>query len=247
VLIEPSSAQETELYSGPAVRADVAASPEAVLVAMVHAGPRPFVRLLLVPMNAGAPSGAPRQIDVPRRGAEQYLPDAVVACAEPGGFAVLWQELSVSDGTAARTSLARVTSAGQWTAEPRVVEVPWALGAMAWNGSGYTLAVYYTLGSPDQTRICGVTLSPAGQPQQHPWWASPAERIGEVVLVVASGGMTAVYRGGPAGQDLRAIDLGQPRSWGVEPPSPASRGPIGPGEVFGVRPTGQAGFEVVVR
>ena len=242
-----STGRETELYTGPAVRTDAVVSDEALLVGMVHAGARPFVKLVVVPMHDGVLGAPAVTVEAQRQGGTQFQPDTIVTCSEPGGFAVLWQELSATDGRDARSYLGHVSTAGQWTAAPRIVNVPWALGAMAWNGNGYSLALYYSQTSPEQTRICGVTLSREGTPEQHPWWASPQELVGEILVEHVGGRLVAVYRGGADGRTIRSIDLSEQRAWGVEPPQPASHGPILDTQDFGVQVDSSGAIQVVRR
>jgi hypothetical protein len=111
---------------------------------------------------------------------------------------------------------------------------------MTWNGKGYHLALYYD-GGPE-TRLNLVTLTPAGSPEQHPWWASKAEETGPVQLLSTSKGVHAVYR---SGGELHAVLWKAPGSWGAEPPAPRNLGALAASEPFTLRAATDGDVEVV--
>ena len=233
-----SIGQPIELYRGARVRTALAVRPDAVLVGLLQGGLRPTVRFSLVRLGPdGAPQGQPVALDATaRRTANDSTPTAVVACPEPDGFTVLWQEQSTrAPGAEARTYLGRISADGRWLAPATVVPIPWALGALVRSGAGYHLAVYYDGSRPDQTRLCFVTLSAAGQPEQHPWWVTPPEMIDEVQLQANGAGVVVYYRGGANGTSLRSVRVTTPGQWGTEPPAPTDQGSIAPGEDYSLR------------
>lgn len=225
------------IYQGPATRTSLAVGATSVLVALVQNGAQPSVRLLLAARGAAEA----RRIDAPRQGGP-FTPWSVVACPEPGGYGVLWQELAGNLAGEARSYFGQLREDGTWLAAPKVVPVPWGFGAMAWNGHGYHLALYYDGAAYGQTRLAMVTLSPDGQPEQHPWWASPPEAVGEIQLLPVSSGMLAVWRGGRDETELRSTLISGVGQWGQEPAAPRSEGRIEPEALFALRsgPSGPA-------
>ncbi len=219
------------LHRGGPVISALAARSDALLVALTgERSGRPFVRFALVALNkatkkAGA-FGKVKLVDATSlRVAKNGSPATVVACPDPDGFTVLWQEQwmvgnNLRARPEARTYMARIAADGSWLQKPKVVPVPWAYGAIAHNGAGYHLALFYDLGQPGQTRLCFVTLSPTGQPQQHPWFATKPQLIDEVQLMAIKGGVIAYYRGGPKGGKLRSVRATAKGQWGsVSKPS----------------------------
>jgi len=179
-----------------------------------------------------------RLVELPRTAGPDYAPTAAVATADADGFTLLWQEQKRGDpGAEARSTLARVKPDGTVTAPPRAVPIPWSLAALVDDGRGYTLAVSFDGAAPNQTRLCFVTLSREGQPEQHPWWGARPDIVNDVQLALVDGKVTAVYRGGPGSGSLLAVvadkDAGR---WGVEgPPGRALATGVAPDAPFAVR------------
>jgi hypothetical protein len=242
------SGQPLELHRGARVRTALGVRPDAVLAALVQSGLRPTVRFSLVRLGPdGAPQAKPLTLDATsRRTANDSAPTAVVVCPDPDGFTVLWQEQSTRDVRGeARTYLGRVSADGRWLSPATVVPIPWALGALVRSGAGYHLAVYYDGSRPDQTRLCFVTLNLAGQPEQHPWWATPPEMIDEVQLLATGAGVVAYYRGGTQGTSLRSVQVTTPGQWGTEPPPPTDHGSIAAGEDYSLRLAASGAVELL--
>lgn len=245
-----TSAGQVRLPGDGFVRTAMAVREQQVLVAVAQGGARPSVRLALVELGADGAPGQPRVIVAPRQAQAGYRPAAVVACADPQGFTVLWQEqrLDAQGGRPdARSYLARLDPKGNWLVKPKTVAVPWALGAIVHNGKGYHLALYFDGGGAAHTRLCGVTLSAAGQPEQHPWWASAQLAIDEVQLVRLGGSIQAFFRGGSSGSELWSTELTTPGQWGAEPGAATSRGTVGAAEEFTVRAKASGQPEIVRR
>lgn len=240
-----------QLYRGPAVVPALATSDDRAVVTLLHEGPSPFVKVALVEVLPDGRLSARPTVDVPREGATHTFPSWAVVAADPTGFAILWQETSMTDpNDAAHSFLGRLARDGTWSVRPHSVEVPWPTAAMAWNGHGWHLALWFGgfggQGGPDGTRVCLVTLSEAGQPEQHPWWVSRPERVGEVQLLRTDAGMEVFWRGGRDGQTLNSVQSTQIGNWGTEPPPAQAHGAIGDAEPFTIR-EGAAGRIEVVR
>lgn len=235
VTIALLDADPIELHRGGAAMPAIAAGHGRFVVAMAHAGRQPFVRVRIVaPRGDGAPEVS-RAVDLRPDGDAQWAPTSVVACEDPDGFTVLWQEENGGNRFAARAFLARVSPEGRVTRRAWEAPIGWALGAMAWNGAGYHLALFFDQGAIGQTRLSMVSITREGTPEQHPDWASAMGRIEDVQLVRARGHILAFYRGGPDGQQLLEADVTQIRNWGADPPAAASHGPIANGEDYVVR------------
>lgn len=233
---------QLELHRGPAIVTDVAADGDRVLVAMSEMAPGGSLHLALVEVPADGP---PRVVARRRAriGERRWTPTAVATTATPDGFAVLWQAQSFQGrgrGGQARTLLARVGEDGGWSRRPSTVPVPWAIAGLVWNGGGYHLALYYDGSQPNQTRLCMVTLTEAGQPEQHPWWASRPGMVDEVQLVRDGEQILAVYRGGPSGMQLLSRDVRPVGAWGQDVGAATDRGRIGADEEFALRVDGGA-------
>jgi hypothetical protein len=237
-----------ELHKGTRLRTALGVRPDAVLVALVRSGAHPSVRFALLRLGPdGSPGAAPLVLDATaRRTGNDSAPTAVVICPDPEGFTVLWQEQSTRDPNGeARAYLGRIGVDGRWIAPAAAVPIPWAIGAIARTGDHYHLAVYYDGARPDQTRLCFVTLSAAGQPEQHPWWATPPEMVDEVQLQPVGSEVVAYYRGGAHGAALRSVRVTTPGQWGTEPPAPADHGTIAAGEDYALRLAGSGEVEVL--
>jgi hypothetical protein len=180
-----------------------------------------------------ADTGKPRA-SIARPGKRRGIPFAVVAAATADGFAVFFQEVQQDDPTAAHTYLALLDKTGEARGAAREVAVPWALADAIDNGDGYHLALFYPGGS-DGMRLSMVSLSRAGQPQQHPDWASAAGFIADVHLVRRGEAIVALYRGGGGGDRLLESDVTAIRQWGQEPPKARDHGALPFGRVIAVK------------
>lgn len=164
---------------------------------------------------------------IARPGKRQDFPNAVAATATPDGFAVFFQEIEYEDPTAAHTYLLLLGKDGKPGGKAVEIGVPWGLGAAVWNGAGYHLALFYP-GGGDGMRLSMVSLTAAGQPEQHPDWASAAGFIADVHLVNDEGKIRAFYRGGGGGDRLLESDVTKIRGWGSEPPKARDHGALAP-------------------
>ncbi len=168
-LVAQASGAPIAVYDGPAASTELGVRDGAAAVVLYRGGAQPFVKVALVDLG----TRAVRVVDLDRTAGAEYAPTAAVICADPDGFTVLWQEQMRGNPQAeARSTLARVKVDGTFAARPAAVPIPWSLGAIVDDGRGYTLAVNFDGAAPDQTRICFVTLTRDGKPEQHPWWGS---------------------------------------------------------------------------
>jgi hypothetical protein len=224
------------VYDGAAASTAVGVREGAAAVVLFRGGPQPFVKVAVVDLT----TRAVRTLDLDRSAGAGYAPTAAVVCADADGFAVVWQEEVRGNPQAeARSTFARVKADGTLLARPAAVPIPWSLGALVDDGRGYTLAVNYDGSAPDQTRICFVTLTRSGTPEQHPWWGSRPGLVDEVQLVAVAGKVTAVYRS--AGALLSVVANKSTGQWGKE--AEASRPAGAP---YALR-AGAGGVEVVRR
>jgi hypothetical protein len=229
------------VYDGPGASTALGARDGAAAVALYRGGAQPFVKLALVDLA----TRAVRLVDLDRTAGPDYAPTAAVLCADPDGFTVLWQEqMRTNPQAEAHSTLARLKPDGTFVAKPAAVPIPWSLGAILDDGRGYTLAVNYDGASADQTRICFVTLTRAGQPEQHPWWGSRPAVVEDVQLARDGGNVLAVYR---SGASLLAVPVDKTGQWGKEaaPSKPLVIG-VSTGAPFALRALA-SGVEVVRR
>jgi hypothetical protein len=235
IAVERGAARAT-LHEGATVRTAVASSGDVILVTAFHGGDRAFARAFTAELRGGAWSVRPpvdlaRDPDAVRRG---LRPAAAIASPSPGGFTIVLQEQDAGSPDAdVVTTMSRVALDGTLAAAPHAIAVPWALAALAWNGRGYHLAVLYGGGgAPGTACICLVTLSEAGAPEQHPWWASPFDAVGDVQLVArADGAVELVWREGD-GRAIAAATWSTVGHWGQAPPPPRRVATLEPGEAF---------------
>jgi hypothetical protein len=164
------------------------------------------------------------------------VPYAVVMAVTPDGFMVLFQDIEASNTNEAHTYMVELDKTGKPAAEPREVQIPWALGDAAWNGSGYHLALFYAGG--DGVRLSMVTMTKAGVPQGHPDWASKSGLVSDVHLVTDGDTIRAFYRGG-MGDRLLEADVTKIRNWGNEPPKAKDHGALGGTQAIAVNAKGQ--------
>jgi hypothetical protein len=217
----------TKLYSGEAVGA-IAVGHGKVVVAYAAYDKKAPYRVHVV-------GGEPTKIA--RTGNRFDLPYAVVATATPTGFTILFQEIEAQNVNEAHTYLLELDEDGKASGAPREVQIPWALGDIAWNGNGYHLALYYTGG--DGVRLSMVSTSKEGAPQQHPDWASAAGLVSDVHLVVSGERIRAFYRGG-MGDRLLESDVTKIGSWGQNPAKAKDHGALSAKQVIAITDKGTA-------
>ena len=234
------------IYRGSPVRAGIAVKGDAVLVAMVNGSATPFVKAVFAPER-----GTPRTVTVARpsggaAAARGYAPSSVVATDTPEGFTVLWQEEPAdAGGRSAVSYMVLVGPDGALRGEARGVGVPWALGGLAWNGHGYHLAAFYDGSDRGQTRICLVTLSPAGAPEQHPWWAAAPDDPSDVQLAQGPAGMVVLYRGGADGSHVYSFVSTSIGQWGREAEHAPELGTVAATEPVGLRLDAEGAAHIV--
>jgi hypothetical protein len=236
------SGEAITVYDGPAVSTALGVRDGAAAVLLFRGGAQPSVRVAVVDLG----TRAVRLVDLERTAGPDYAPTAAVVCADPDGFTVLWQEQMRGDPRAeARSAFVRVKVDGTLLAKPAAVPIPWSLGALADDGRGYTLAVNFDGAAPDQTRLCFVTLTRDGKPEQHPWWGSRPAVVEDVQLVSVAGKVTAVFRS--AGSLLSVVADKSTGQWGKEaPPSRSLATGLPAAAPYAVR-AGAGGVEVVKR
>jgi hypothetical protein len=236
------SGEAIPVYDGAAASTALAVRDGAAAVVLFRGGARPFVKIAVVDLA----TRTVHTVDLDRTAGANYAPTAAVVCADPEGFTVLWQEEMRGNLQAdARSTLARVKADGTVISKPATVPIPWSLGAIVDDGRGYTLAVNYDGAAPNQTRICFVTLTRDGQPEQHPWWGSRPSVVEDVQLVSIAGKVTAMFRS--AGTLLSVVADKSTGQWGkeAEPSRTVSTG-LQPGAPYALR-AGAGGVEVVRR
>lgn len=242
-------ARAGRLYRGPAARAEIATRSHGFAVVLYRGGSQgQFVRVIVrhvVPPGGGVVQ--PETIELPRPAGADWAPTNATICATPDGFTVLWQEEPAGPTQArrARSFMTRIDGGGRVLEPPREVPIPWGFGAIAWNGNGYHLALFYDGQQPGQTRLSLVTLSPHGAPEQHPWWISDPQTVDEVHLVPSSPGMVVVYRGGADGTTLRTVHASSIGQWGGATPPTRDLGRLESSTPFTERVTSPDRIEVV--
>lgn len=200
------------LYDGPAASTALGVCDGAAAVVLFRGGAQPVVKVAVIDLA----TRVVRTVDLDRTTGADYSPSAVVVCGGAEGFTVLWQEHMQGNPKAeVRSTLARIKADGTLIAKPSAVPIPWSLGAIVDDGRGYTPAVNFDGPRPDKTRVCFVTLTREGKPEQHPWWGSRPSVVEEVQLMRAAGKVTAVFRG--AGT-LLSVDADKSAGqWGRRP------------------------------
>lgn len=210
-----------------------AASADAIAIAV--ASGEPAVRTILVPLRTRREEW--RLVDRP--GGRELSPVGIAVFARPDGFGVWWQEASVANvNDLWRTFEVRIDGSGSLGGARELAGMRWPMLDAAYVEAGSTFALLlYGGGDPTGSRLCAVRISDEGSSLEHPWWASRAGLITEGQLVVSSGRVFAVYRGGSGGTTLldNEVTTGQ---WGQEGPEPRAHGNIGTREIFGARPDG---------
>ncbi|MEM9194650.1 MAG: hypothetical protein AAGF12_36060 [Myxococcota bacterium] len=223
----------TPLAGDPGAATVLAGHGVVVVAYLVEHSTRPFrVRVAAGP---GFQLGEETRIARPTR--RRDFPFAVAIAETPEGFSIFFQEVQGDDPSAAHTYLVMLDAQGRPTGNAREIPVPWSLGAAAWNGRGYHLGLLFP-GNGQGMRLSMVSLSEAGQPEQHPDWASAAGYIADVHLLARSGRIRAFYRGGPGGDRILESDVTEIRGWGSEPPRARDHGRLGASEAILVTGTG---------
>jgi hypothetical protein len=231
--LSAGTAKSAVLFQGEAAGA-IAVGHDRVVVALgVDDAQEPFRIHVLA--QAGSPgrggeaplkdAAGPAQ-KVARPGKRHDFPFAVAATATPDGFTIFFQEVQGDDPSAAHTYMVKLDEAGKVAGAAVEVAVPWSLGAAVWDGSGYHLALFYG-GDQRGVRLSMVSLSAAGQPQQHPDWASAPGFIDDIHLVAEDGKVRAFYRGGAGGDRLLESDVTKIGNWGGEPAKAKDHGALG--------------------
>jgi hypothetical protein len=137
-------------------------------------------------------------------------PFAIAATATPDGFTVFFQEVEADNPSEAHTYMALLDKTGAVTEEAKEIQVPWWLGAAAWNGNGYHLGLFYSGGQG--VVLSMVSLTKDGAPEQHPDWATQAGTIADLHLIASGKSIRAIYRG--TGGRLVETDVTKIGQWG---------------------------------
>jgi hypothetical protein len=194
-----------ELYDGEAA-ATLEAGHGRVLIALsIDSEKTPFQILTLADGKLTEP------VALARPNKRNDYPFAVIATPTPNGFTVFFQEVEAENANEAHTYMVELDKAGAVSKEAREVQVPWSLGAAAWNGKGYHLALFY--GGGNGITLSMVSLSRDGAPEQHPDWASQAGVVSDVHLVADGARIRAIYRGG-VGDRMLETDVTKIGQWG---------------------------------
>ncbi len=172
---------------------------------------------------------------LPRTSKRIDLPYAVAVTSTPDGFSVLFQEIEQKNVNEAHTYLLTLDKDGKADSELREVQIPWALGDIAWNGNGYHLALYYAGG--DGVRLSMVSTTKDGVPQGHPDWASAPGLVSDVHLVADGKRIRAFYRGG-MGDRLYETDVTKIGNWGSVANKAKDLGALGGKQVIGIAGNG---------
>lgn len=197
--------QKKDVYAGEAV-ATLEAGHGRVLIAVgIAAKKQPFQLMTIEKGKLSDPVGVSR----PNQRAD--YPFAIAATATPEGFTVFFQEVETDNPSEAHTYMVTLDKTGAVSEEAREIQVPWWLGAAAWNGKGYHLALYYA-GEGAGTRLSMVSLSKDGTPEQHPDWASQPGMISDLHLVASGDRIRAIYRG--TGNRMMETDVTTIGQWG---------------------------------
>jgi hypothetical protein len=214
-----------KLFKGESI-GTVKAGHEKIVVAYAVDDPKTAFRIHVV-------GGEDSSLERPAKRGD--VPYAVVMASTPTGFMILFQDIEPTNTNEAHTYLVELDDAGKPSSKPREVQIPWALGDAAWNGSGYHLALYYAGG--DGVRLSMVSMSKDGTPQQHPDWSSKPGLVSDVHLVTDGDKIRAFYRGG-MGDRILESDVTKIRGWGGEPPKAKDHGAISAKQALAVNAKG---------
>jgi hypothetical protein len=230
--LQVGGAKAVTLHQGEASGCVVVGHGRGLVALAIEHPTRPF---LVIPIADGKPGKA---VALERPTKRKDIPFAVAATVTPSGFSLFYQEVQTDDPSAAHTYLVRLDDQGQPDGPATEIAVPWSLAAAAWNGKGYHLALYYP-GDQRGMRLSMVSLSAAGQPEQHPDWASAPGYIADVHLHAIGTTIRAFYRGGSGGDRLLESDVTAIRSWGSEPPKARDHGALAGHQAIAVSKKGK--------
>ncbi|AKF08085.1 hypothetical protein [Sandaracinus amylolyticus] len=240
------AARPLVLHDGATVRTAIGGERDALLVVAFHGGEHAFVRARLARVVEGGALSAGPTLELSREHAARrptLRPAAALVATTPDGFTVLVQEQDTRSPDAdVVTTMTRIAHDGALIEAPRVVAIPWALGALAWNGRGYHLAVLWGGWGTEHAgtaRVCLVTLSEQGAPQEHPWWASTFDALSDVQLARRDdGAMVLVWRRGDALAVMAHVSSA-PGRWGAEPAPAIEVARIAPDAPFALQLDGE--------
>ncbi len=223
--------QKKDVYRGEAV-ATLEAGHGRVLIAVgIAAKKQPFQLMTIENGKLSDPVGLSR----PNK--RDDYPFAIAATATPDGFTVFFQEVETDNPNEAHTYMALLDKTGAVSEEAREIQVPWWLGAAAWNGKGYHLGLFYA-GEGTGTRLSMVSLSKDGTPEQHPDWASQPTSISELHLVASGDRIRAIFRG--AGSRMMEIDVTKIGQWGRVANKARDLGALSASEAIAINAKGAA-------
>lgn len=233
-----AGSQRVTVYEGREAQAWSDASARGVLVGLL--GGTAGLSAVLVPVEAGR-LGAPRAVTIRRPEARGRAPVGIaVAARGDDGFALVWQEASVSQPASMYTTHVVEVSAEGRAGEARASSATWPIADVAWlpaQGRYYFLLYYAAGGRPDGTRFCGVHVDPGSlTATEHPFWVTRPGQLDEAELVVSGARVFALYRDGGALLEAEVTD----GSWGREAPASRDRGAIDDAVAYGGRADGGA-------
>jgi hypothetical protein len=218
-------AKATKLYAGEGVGSIAVGHGKVVVAYAAYDGKAPY----RVHVVGGEDTALPRTSE------RVDLPYAVAVTSTPDGFSILFQEIEARNVNEAHTYLLELDKDGKADGELREVQIPWALGDMAWNGNGYHLALFYAGG--DGVRLSMVSTTKDGVPQGHPDWASAAGLVSDVHLVADGKRIRAFYRGG-MGDRLYETDVTKIGNWGSVATKAKDLGALGGKQLIGITDKG---------
>jgi hypothetical protein len=197
--------QKKDVYQGEAVATIEAGHGRVLIAVSIEAKKQPFQVMTIENGKLSNPVG------VSRPNARVDYPFAIAATATPDGFTVFFQEVETDNPSEAHTYMVELDKTGAVSEEAREIQVPWWLGAAAWNGNGYHLGLFYA-GEGTGTRLSMVSLTKEGSPEQHPDWATQPGMISDLHLVASGERIRAVYRG--TGNRMMETDVTKIGQWG---------------------------------
>lgn len=233
-----------EVHSGGPAYAWAAANDRGVLVALV--GASATVEVAFTPITDGRP-GPVAHHSLRRLAGEDRSPVGAAVAARPDGFAVFWQEASMSNPQALyETYLARFDQDGRPSGGSVLVNAAWPIADVVWISAQnqYYFLLYYGGGDPRGTRLCGVHIDEQRLTNvEHPFWVSRPGMIDEARLVTNGNRVFSVYR-----DDNQIFETEVTTgTWGQDPAAaPRSHGRAGANVAFALRAAGN-GIEVRVR
>ncbi len=174
---------------------------------------------------------------IARPGKRYDLPFSIALTSTPTGFTAFFQEIEAQNTNEAHTYMQKLDKEGKADGDLKEVQVPWWLGDAAWNGKGYHLALYYA-GEMQGARLSMVSTDEAGNPQQHPDWASLPGQLSDMHLVADANKIYAYYRGG-AGDHMVVTDVTKIGQWGGQPQAAKDLGALPAGSAIAINAKGQ--------